>query len=110
MNTRSANTAFAVAIIATFLVGPSRPAWAQLPDSTPTEAHSSSARAVGPSCEPPQPGQTPSLGCAKQIEAYQNQIRKTTAACRAGKIDAEDCARNLKDYREAMDELGYHPR
>ena len=64
----------------------------------------------GMTCHTPKAGETPSLGCTKMIEYYQYEIKKETASCKAGRIDAEDCASTLRDYRSALGELRYHPQ
>jgi hypothetical protein len=58
----------------------------------------------------PKAGATPSLGCTRMIEYYRKEIRATTAGCKAGTISADTCARNLKNFQEAIDELTYHPQ
>ena len=61
-------------------------------------------------CDPPEAGETPSLGCTKAIEYDQNLIRSETANCKAGKITPKTCARDLEAYRTEIKEMGYHPR
>ena len=59
-------------------------------------------------CYPPEAGETPSLGCTKQIEYYQNLMRSETANCKAGKITPQTCARALEVFRAQIKEMEHH--